>query len=512
MVNPDDATYLHIYTLINRYLETVDRSSSSVRWSVYETLKLSLLRHYEFDKSTEEYRAVADAFDRCIAQVEREANTPGEEGGAFADADAGSARKVQEAGGSIFVRVKQTVERVASLYEWASKAITVVFLSFLIFGGAYWFIVSNDEKLPELQRRALQDTACKFFDEERCSQLIAAIERTKSASIIRAANAGDLKPAEQAIAETANRVATDPKSSPADKMQAQKDLALVATALGRMEAQLATANASLERVEVLAREAKKETSSDPLKELANYGVTPSSKDQSWVAATQSSNTRILGLLLKSNLKPSDDALISIFREGSYNKALREFYSPLQNKIIDLICKPNDFPSPDLRVYPGLTTPLKTYRAIGREEWRFFCQKNAKLFVEYYDGQIREIDSIQKMHDDAVKNFNSCKIKYKLVEQKWRDWRGAPFREWSRRVDALPSDEKAMYSSIGHTDNIYNMAIFIAFMDILKVDKSSGVDANRYCYKLVENRLVFPSVLAKRRSDLNEQKVVVDALR
>lgn len=485
----------HIYELIKNHLKGVDSSSKPKRWVIYENLRFSLIQHYGMDQSRKEYQEISEEFDHCVSRIEREFEAPSSL--------------------PMMARLLNLVDKLTvwhGLFEKASKIASILSMLFVIFGCIYWFFISRETRIPELQKHAIQQTACKFLDENRCDRLIEAIERTKNASIIAAANAGDLKPAEQAMAEAASRVAADPKATANEKARAEADLALVTAALGRMETQLTIANAGIRRVEILAAEAKKEVSSDPLKELANIGVSPTDKNRAWILATQTANIRMMDLLVKSKLFPDGEALSEIFREGYYKKDFHEYFMNFRAKTADIICRPESLPKQWDKSYPGLFDSLKIFRTIGRDEWRFFCEERAPIFVSYFEQQTKMVDSWAKGHEIAVANFMNCRQAYNKVEKKWKEWQGLPFKEWSRKVDSLSRDELEFFHAMGRSVYVDKWTTYDAFMRIFKIEQSPDRDAKTFCYVKFESGFKYPDVITKSRATLQEQKVVVDALR
>jgi hypothetical protein len=189
-------------------------------------------------------------------------------------ADRAKLGRIRRSGQLIGQRIQSTSEQYNRWRIFLLKSVALISIpaTIIVFGlVGYWFFTSNEAKLPQVQRAALENTACRPMSKEQCDFLIVALERTKSSFAITAANAGDLKPAEEIIRSRANEIRNDPNASAEAKRQSTADAAILGLAMSKIQEQLEQSNTKLGEVVKNTKNLKQETSNDPRKELANLG-------------------------------------------------------------------------------------------------------------------------------------------------------------------------------------------------------------------------------------------------
>lgn len=226
---------------------------------------------------------------------------------------------------------------------------------------SYWFFWSNEASLPKLQRAALENTACRPLSKDQCDDLVSAIERTKSSFAITAANGGNLKPAEEAIQANARKLDANPNTGSDTKAQAAADSAIVSLAISRLEAQMKRTADGVEKIGKSVDTLKRETSSDPRKELQNLGK--SFDEQGFIQSMAMCDMRALKLYKDAGMKlprykaievlvlPSDVSCLELYREefASYGTDLcltSKFVNPiyaLNTTAVDWLSKAYEIP-------------------------------------------------------------------------------------------------------------------------------------------------------------------------
>lgn len=236
-------------SILQKQLQHVDQTDPDARAQAYQRVRDVLNRTLSTPSDRQLLLDNLYELEDAIAKTER----------AFAEQKPDSGRW------GWFSRLIDRLNHVWAVTEKVGKAAAVLSAIVAIAGVAVWFFFSQDQQLPKVQRSAIEQTACKPLSQDQCDYLISAIERTKNRGAIVAANAGDLKPAE----EIARRKAQDSRSEKGSA--AAVDASILNLALNRLEEQTKRAADGIERVEQSVRNAKLETSTDPRKELQNLG-------------------------------------------------------------------------------------------------------------------------------------------------------------------------------------------------------------------------------------------------